>query len=162
MKNSLPQPQDSFGVKLIITITTVRKPKSFLTNFAAHQQPSWRSGKVISLMFRRSLDQNPLMSNFFFFFTYRNCKNLDFKPIQSDTVDSIEISMYRPNLSLHTHCKCCLTAISLLYILLKATPNGKRVPSPSTRRKATPANEVSCDLISYGEDVCTVLTAILC
>ena len=30
---------------------------------------------------------------------YRNCKSLDFKAIQFDTVDSIEILMYRPNLS---------------------------------------------------------------
>ena len=32
---------------------------------------------------------------------YRNCKSLDFDSIRFDTVDSIEISMYRPNLNPH-------------------------------------------------------------
>ena len=73
---------------------------------STYQSPSWPSGYRVSLQTRRLLDRIPLQSNFFSFLhienAHRNCKSLDFDSIRFDTVDSIEISMYRPNLTRNT------------------------------------------------------------
>ena len=101
-KNSRPQPQASFGVKLIITITTVRKPISLLTNFSLLiNNPRGRVVKAMACISAGCWFESLSSPSFFSFLHIGNAFIVFVSAsisILFDTVDSIEILMYRSNL----------------------------------------------------------------